>query len=141
VFQPRQRAPAAAGSGNPLVDDSVGVRRAVRRIGGARKAPRIAPPAARWLAPTPIGFAGFATALIWLALLRQLIVMGLLLLLVFSLPLTALSTQEAHRGALWLVLSFALSMLACALAYASSSPDRAGGCALHWRGHRVRAGA
>lgn len=95
---------------------------------------RVAFPAARWLAPTPISLVRLTCALIWLALLRQIIVIALLLLLATALPLAVTGAQALSRGAGWLLLSAVLSVAACAVAYARSSPDRAQHFAMSWRG-------
>lgn len=97
---------------------------------------RVAFPAARWLAPTPIGFVRLTCALVWLALLRELIVIALLLLFVSALPLAVSGTRSLAGGASWLLLSLAISVAACAWAYAGSSPDRAALRA--WRSRRAR---
>jgi hypothetical protein len=98
---------------------------------------RVAFPAARWLAPTPIGFVRLTCALIWLALLRQLMVIALLLLFVRALPLAVRGTQALTRGAGCWLASLAVSVAACAWAYARSSPDRA---ALRARRAPIQAG-
>lgn len=96
---------------------------------------RTAFPAARWLAPTPIGLAGLTAALIWLALLRQIIVIALLLVFASALPLAMTQARAVTQGAMWLLLSLVVSVAACALAYAISSPDRASTLASPWRRH------
>ncbi|HTT05876.1 MAG TPA: hypothetical protein VMF64_11350 [Steroidobacteraceae bacterium] len=97
---------------------------------------RVAFPAARWLAPTPIGVVRLTCALIWLTLLRQAIVLALLVLFVGALPLALTGTQALARGADWLLLSLVISVAACAWAYAHGSPDRAPLSA--WRSSRAR---
>lgn len=98
---------------------------------------RVSFPAARWLAPTPIGVVRLTCSVIWLALLRQLVVIALLLLFVSALRPTVTAAQARTAGASWLLLSLLLSVAACAWAYGRSSPDRAHPFGSRSRRHRV----
>jgi len=92
--------------------------------------------AARWLAPTPLGATRFTSAVLWVAVLRQLLVITGVLAGGSALFPALTRPHPAAWAAGWMGISSVVGVAGCALAYLAGAPERAGFIRRGWSTRR-----